>query len=214
MLTGTVLRPERITIPGRFVSLVPLTMDHADAMFSAAAPAELWRYLFDGPYPDRAAFDVHWERKAASVDPLFYSILDARTSAPVGHASLMRIEPSHRVIETGNILYTPVLQRTPGATEVIFLLARYVFEELGYRRFEWKCDSRNEPSRRAALRFGFEFEGIFRQHMIVKGGNRDTAWYSMLDSEWPSRKKAFERWLDPSNFDSEGRQAATLASLR
>jgi RimJ/RimL family protein N-acetyltransferase len=125
----------------------------------------------------------------------------------------MRIEPAHRVIEVGSILFTPRLQRTVGATEAMYLMARHVFENLGYRRYEWKCNVLNAPSRRAALRLGFTFEGIFRQHMIVKGRNRDTAWFSMLDSEWPKRKAAFERWLDPSNFGSEGRQRVSLSAI-
>jgi RimJ/RimL family protein N-acetyltransferase len=139
--------------------------------------------------------------------------VDRATGRAVGYASYLRIEPAHRVIEVGSILYTPLLQRTRGATEAMYLMARYIFEELGYRRYEWKCDSRNEPSRRAAERLGFTFEGIFRQHMIVKGGNRDTAWYSMLDSEWGERKAAFERWLDPGNFDAAGRQRTGLAPV-
>jgi RimJ/RimL family protein N-acetyltransferase len=122
----------------------------------------------------------------------------------------MRIDPVHRGIEVGSILYTPALQRTTGATEAMYLMARHAFEDLGYRRYEWKCNALNQPSRRAALRFGFTFEGIFRQHMIVKGRNRDTAWYSMLDSEWPARKAAFERWLNPANFDAGGRQKTPL----
>jgi RimJ/RimL family protein N-acetyltransferase len=125
----------------------------------------------------------------------------------------MRIEPIHRVIEIGHIMYSTGLQRTAGATEAMYLMSRHVFEELGYRRFEWKCNALNAPSRRAALRLGFAFEGIFRQHMIVKGHNRDTAWFSMLDSEWPARKQAFERWLHPSNFDDMGRQKASLSVL-
>ncbi len=126
----------------------------------------------------------------------------------------MRIEPAHRVIEVGNILYTPALQRTRAATEAMYLLARHIFEDLGYRRYEWKCNALNQPSRRAALRLGFTFEGIFRQHYIVKGRNRDTAWYSMLDSEWPPNKAAFESWLDPSNFDSNGHQIASLSECQ
>jgi RimJ/RimL family protein N-acetyltransferase len=128
-------------------------------------------------------------------------------------AALMRIEPEHPVIEVGSILYTPALQRTRGATETMYLLARHVFEELGYRRYEWKCNALNEASRRAALRLGFTFEGIFRQHMIVKGRRRDTAWFSMLDCEWPVRKAGFERWLDPSNFDANGQQKSSLSVL-
>ncbi|HEY1493772.1 MAG TPA: GNAT family protein, partial [Candidatus Solibacter sp.] len=145
-------------------------------------------------------------------DPLFFTILDAASGEPAGYCSLMRIEPAHRVIEIGNILYLPRLQRTVGATEAMYLMARYVFEKLGYRRYEWKCDALNAPSRRAALRYGFTFEGIFRQHMLVKGKNRDTAWYSMLDTEWGERKRAFEDWLDDGNFDSEGRQKRALSA--
>jgi RimJ/RimL family protein N-acetyltransferase len=125
----------------------------------------------------------------------------------------MRIEPVHRVIEVGSILYSPRLQQTTLATEAMYLMARHVFEDLGYRRYEWKCNALNAPSRRAALRLGFTFEGIFRQHMIVKGRNRDTAWFSMLDSEWPLRKANFERWLDPSNFSTDGRQKVSLSQL-
>jgi RimJ/RimL family protein N-acetyltransferase len=132
---------------------------------------------------------------------------------PVGYASYLRIEPAHRCIEVGSILFTPLLQRTPGATEAMYLMARHVFENLGYRRYEWKCNALNEPSRRAALRLGFTFEGIFRQHMIIKGRNRDTAWYSMLDSEWPARKASFEQWLAPDNFDSHGRQKQSLSGM-
>lgn len=125
----------------------------------------------------------------------------------------MRIEPAHRCLEVGNILYTPVLQQTPGGTEAIYLIARHVFEGLRYRRLEWKCNALHRGSRRAALRYGFQFEGLFRQHMIIKGKNRDTAWFSMLDSEWPQRKANFEAWLDPANFDSDGRQLTSLSML-
>ena len=170
----------------------------------------MWQYLFEGPFADRAAFDLHLHRIAVSEDPLFFAILDESSGAAVGYASYMRIEPVHRVIEVGSILYTPRLQQTTLATEAMYLMARHVFEDLGYRRYEWKCNALNAPSRRAALRLGFTFEGIFRQHMIVKGRNRDTAWFSMLDSEWPVRKANFERWLDPSNFGRDGRQKGAL----
>jgi RimJ/RimL family protein N-acetyltransferase len=195
------------------VRIVPVDPGaHADALYHGShgpGHEDLWRYLFTGPYPDAAQLREYLEQRAAAEDPLFFTILDI-TGAPVGYASLMRIEPAHRVIEIGNILYLPTLQRTAGATEAMYLFARYVFEELGYRRYEWKCDSRNESSRRAALRLGFTFEGIFRQHMIVKGQNRDTAWYSMLDGEWSGRKEAFEKWLDPANFSPDGRQRSSL----
>lgn len=208
--------PERSTLKGRFVALAPLDpRAHAAKLYAASHGAEreeLWRYLFDGPYPDRESFDARLEQMAAGRDPLFFTILD-RTQTPVGYASYMRIEPAHRCIEVGSILFTPALQRTPGATEAMYLMARHVFEDLGYRRYEWKCNALNEPSRRAALRLGFTFEGIFRQHMIIKGRNRDTAWYAMLDGEWPVRKANFERWLAPENFDGDGRQRESLSVL-
>jgi RimJ/RimL family protein N-acetyltransferase len=204
-------RPERVTLPGRHVKIVPLdAAAQAPALYAGSKDAALWRYLFNGPYTDQADFRAWLEAREKSEDPLFFTILDARTSAPRGYCSLMRIEPAHRVIEVGNILYLPHLQRTVGATEAMYLLARYVFEDLQYRRYEWKCDALNAPSRRAALRLGFTFEGIFRQHMIVKGKNRDTAWFSMLDTEWPERKRAFEEWLSPTNFDPEGNQRKSL----
>lgn len=210
-------RPERMTLPGRFVTLVPLEVGHAEALFEAAcgegreAP---WAYLFDGPFTDRAAFADHIASKAASTDPLFYAILDRASGRAVGHATLMRIEPAHRVVEVGNILFAPVLQRTPGATETMALLAGYVFDQLGYRRYEWKCNNLNAPSKAAALRLGFTFEGLFRQHMIVKGRSRDTAWFAMLDSDWPACRSAFAAWLSPDNFDAQGQQRASLAALR
>ena len=210
-------RPVRTTMPGRVVTLAPLDpRAHGDALYEGTrgeAGDRLWQYLFDGPFADRAAFDIHLERIAASEDPLFMAILDSASGNAVGYASYLRIEPIHRVIEVGNILYTPRLQQTALATEAMYLMARHVFEELGYRRYEWKCNALNAPSRRAALRFGFSFEGVFRQHMIVKGRNRDTAWFSMLDSEWPARKANFERWLDPSNFGADGRQKVALSQL-
>ena len=210
-------RPSRTTLPGRTVTLTPLdSQAHGKALYEGIqgeAGEWLWQYLFEGPFADRAAFDVHLRRIAASEDPLFLAILDNATGSAVGYASYMRIEPVHRVIEVGSILYTPRLQQTTLATEAMYLMARHVFEDLGYRRYEWKCNALNAPSRRAALRFGFTFEGVFRQHMIVKGRNRDTAWFSMLNSEWPARKANFERWLDPSNFGADGRQKVALSAL-
>lgn len=210
-------RPDAKRFEGRFVTLVPLQASHADDLFAVAGGgtnAALWDYMPDGPFPEPAAFRDHIARKAQSQDPLFYAILENASGKPVGHATLMRIDTAHRVIETGNILYSPRLQQTPGATECMYLLARHVFEDGGYRRYEWKCNALNAPSRRAAARLGFTFEGEFRQHMIVKGRNRDTAWFSMLDTEWPAVKQAFEAWLAPENFDAAGRQRAGLASFR
>src|SRR5580693_6257300 len=209
-------RPQRVTIEGRYVTIEPLDpAKHTEALWQGlGGPANdsLWLYMPDGPFLDRAAFEAHMQAKAISEDPLFFAIVDKKTGLAVGRSTLMRIDPPNRVIEVGGIIFTGTLQRSRGATEAMYLLARYVFEDLGYRRYEWKCNALNEPSRRAALRLGFQFEGIFRQHMIIKGKNRDTAWFSMLDSEWPARKREFERWLDESNFDSEVIQKTRLNS--
>jgi RimJ/RimL family protein N-acetyltransferase len=208
-------RPRRTTLEGRNVTLTALEAAHADDLWELTrdpANDDLWTYLFDGPYREREAFEASIRTKAASQDYLFYAIVDRASGRAVGFASYLRIEPAHRVIEVGNILFTPALQRSTGATEAMYLMARHVFDDLGYRRYEWKCNALNEPSRRAADRLGFTFEGIFRQHMIVKGRNRDTAWYSMLDSEWPARRAEFERWLDPGNFEG-GKQKTPLHML-
>jgi len=210
-------RPQRTTLAGRIVSLVPLDAEtHADALFQQVRGPEnelLWAYLWDGPFHEAESFCADLRLKSQSEDPLFFCILDNHSQRAVEYASFLRIEPRHRVIEVGNILFTPLLQKTAGATEAMYLMARHVFEGLGYRRYEWKCNALNAPSRSAALRLGFSFEGIFRQHMIIKGRNRDTAWFAMLDSEWPARKAAFERWLDPANFDVQGRQKLSLSDL-
>jgi RimJ/RimL family protein N-acetyltransferase len=210
-------RPERSTFQGRLVTLTPLDpVAHGDALYDATrgeAGDKLWRYLFEGPFPTRADLDLHLQRASTSEDPLFFAILDRASGEALGYASYLRIDPTHRTIEVGSILYAPRLQRTPLATEAMYLMARHIFEDLGYRRYEWKCNALNGPSRKAALRFGFTFEGIFRQHMIIKGRNRDTAWFSILDSEWPVRKANFERWLDPSNFGPDGQQKLSLSAL-
>ena len=204
-------RPQRVVLEGRHVKIVPLdAAAHAAALYAGSRDAELWRYLFNGPYTAESEFRAWIEGREKLEDPLFFTILDRASGAAVGYCSLMRIDPVHRVVEVGGILYLPCLQRTVGATEAMYLLARYVFEDLAYRRYEWKCDALNAPSRTAALRLGFTFEGIFRQHMMVKGKNRDTAWYSMLDTEWEDRKRAFQEWLDPANFDAQGTQKKSL----
>ena len=214
--TRSALRPEPVTLTGRAVTLVPLDAEaHGDSLFAKANGGDKdasWTYLFDGPYTDRAVFKANLAQKALSKDPLFFAILDNASGEAVGYQTLMRIEPVHRVIEVGNILYTPAMQRTIGATEAQYLFARHVFDDLGYRRYEWKCNDLNAPSKRAALRYGFAFEGVFRQHMIVKGHNRDTAWFSMLDHEWPALRAAFERWLAPDNFDAAGVQKTALSA--
>jgi RimJ/RimL family protein N-acetyltransferase len=199
------------------VRVVPLDAErHLDDLFACMGgpqQAHLWTYIFDGPFRDRGAFAEALKKRQGSNDPLFFAVEETKSNRAVGIASYMRIEPAHRVIEVGGIVFSPALQRRPGATEAMYLMARHVFEDLGYRRYEWKCDALNAPSRRAALRLGFTFEGIFRAHMIIKGRNRDTAWFSITDSEWPARKAAFETWLAPGNFDSHGKQKQSLSAL-
>jgi RimJ/RimL family protein N-acetyltransferase len=210
-------RPQPVVLTGRVVTLRPFDLpSQAEALYQATHGPErddLWRYMNEGPFPSLDAFQAAFEKKQSSTDSLFFAIVENATGLPVGQASYLRIEPAHRVIEVGNIVFTPALQRSCGATEAIYLMARHVFEDLGYRRYEWKCNALNQPSRRAALRLGFTFEGIFRQHTIVKGRNRDTAWFSMLDLEWPQRRANFEQWLAPSNFDPDGRQKLSLSHL-
>ncbi|MHB2165398.1 GNAT family N-acetyltransferase [Alsobacter sp. R-9] len=216
--TGPAQRPSRTVLRGRLVHLVPLDpAAHAQALFAETHGADedrIWCYMGDGPFPDLFSFRASLEAKAASVDPLFFAILDAETARPLGYQTLMRIDAANRVIEVGNIVFGRSLQRTPGATEAQYLFARHVFEDLGYRRYEWKCNDLNAPSKAAARRLGFTHEGVFRHHMIIKGRNRDTAWFSMLAEEWPSRKAGFERWLDPANFDAAGAQRVSLAQAR
>jgi RimJ/RimL family protein N-acetyltransferase len=174
---------------------------------------EVWAYLADGPYASEADLRRALEEKQAGKSAVFFGIVPRTSGRVAGYASYMRMDTANGVIEVGNILLSPSLQRTVAATEAMYMMARHVFEDLGYRRYEWKCNANNEPSRRAALRYGFTFEGIFRQHMVIKGRNRDTAWFSMLDSEWPARKVDFETWLDPANFDAAGRQRKSLRQL-
>ena len=210
-------RPQRISLEGRYARLEPLDpARHGDALYDASmAPGaeERFRYLFDSPQ-DRGGFQDWLARSAASEDPLYFAVIDRATGRAEGRQTLMRITPEHGVIEIGNILWGPRIARTRVATEALFLHARHIFEDLGYRRFEWKCNDLNEPSKRAARRFGFTFEGVFRQHIVAKGANRDTAWFSMLDGEWPKLRRAYERWLDPGNFDERGVQKRELAQLR
>lgn len=210
-------RPGRVTLAGRFVTLAPLDAARDAALYEdthGEGEAAIWAYMGDGPFPDAGAFAESLARKAASEDPLFFAVRDNATGRTLGYQTLMRIDTTHRVIEVGNVVYGRRLQRTPASTEAQYLLARYVFDELGYRRYEWKCNDLNAPSKRTAERLGFRFEGVFRQHMIIKGRNRDTAWFSMLDHEWPARKQAFELWLSPDNFDAQGRQRRCLAEIR
>jgi RimJ/RimL family protein N-acetyltransferase len=214
--TAIAMRPQRQTLEGRVVRVEPLNLvAHGDDLYVGTHGDhrdDLWRYLFEGPFPNRASFDVYLQQQAASEDPLFFTVVDKATARAVGQAAYLRAEPIHKVIEVGHIIFTPALQRTIGATEAMFLMAQHVFE-LGYRRYEWKCNALNAPSLQAARRLGFTFEGVFRQHMIVKGRNRDTAWFSMLDSEWAERKANFARWLSADNFDQQGHQKVSLTEL-
>lgn len=207
--------PGDVTLTGRWVTLVPLSAtQHAAALWQAVeGHDEIWQWLGDGPYASEAAFKEALKTKEMETAARFYAIAPAVAGEAAGYASLMRMDAANGVIEVGNVLFSPGLQRTAASTEALFLLAQYVFEELGYRRFEWKCNALNGPSRKAAERLGFNFEGVFHQHMVVKGKNRDTAWYAMLDGEWPARKAAFVSWLAESNFDATGRQKRTLRSF-
>jgi RimJ/RimL family protein N-acetyltransferase len=210
-------RPPRTPMEGRFCRLEPLdAKSHAAALHAAYSEDDgrNWTYLPYGPFPSLEAYSQVVASVQGGEDPVFHAILDLASQRPVGVASYLRIDPPMGVIEVGHLSYAPALQRHAAATEAMYLMMRRVFDELGYRRYEWKCDSLNAPSRRAAERLGFRFEGIFRQAVVVKGRNRDTAWYSILDSEWPALRGAFERWLAPSNFDAQGKQRAKLEALR
>ena len=207
-------RPGPVKLAGRYGSVVRLDARRdADSLWLALRGDDrVWTYMSYGPFAAESQFAGWLAERETLTDPYSYAVLDGSGRA-IGIATLMSIRPDMRVIEVGNILYSPALQRTPLGTEAQYLLARYAFETLGYRRYEWKCDSLNAPSRRAAARYGFRFEGVFRQHMIVKGRNRDTAWFSITDGEWPQCKANFERWLAPENFDREGRQKISLTAL-
>ena len=206
--------PEPVVLTGRYGRIEKLDPDrHGAGLWDAFRDRpEIWDYMPYGPFADAQAFRSWIAGRAELTDPYVYAIVDPDSRA-LGIAALMAIRPHLGVIEIGHIAYAPALQRTRLGTEAQYLFARYAFETLGYRRYEWKCNALNTASRQAALRYGFSFEGIFRQHMIVKGKNRDTAWFSILDSEWPLRKAAFERWLAPDNFDADGRQKSSLAAL-
>jgi RimJ/RimL family protein N-acetyltransferase len=201
---------------GRRCRLEPLDAGrHADSLFEAFAEdreGRNWTYLPYGPFESRAQYTSWLQDAARSEDPLFFTILAPR--GPVRVASYLRIDPAMGVIEVGHLNYSPALQRTAAATEAMYLMMRRAFDELGYRRYEWKCDSFNLPSRAAAERLGFRYEGTFRQAVVVKGRNRDNAWFSITDGEWPRIRGAFEAWLDPSNFESDGTQRKRLEDLR
>lgn len=210
--------PRHANIEGRYCRLEPVDAErHGPDLFAAhtAAPdGRAWTYLFQEPFALYEAYCAHLERMQTSRDPLFFVVVDSRTQRAVGYLGLMRIDPAHGVIEVGHINYSPLVQRTPAATEAQYLLMKLVFDTLGYRRYEWKCDSLNAPSRRAAQRLGFTFEGVFRQAVVYKGRSRDTAWFSIIDSEWSAIKAALETWLSPDNFSSDGTQRVSLTDIR
>ncbi|MCY1277219.1 Acetyltransferase (GNAT) domain protein [compost metagenome] len=213
-----VAMPARESISGRYVNLEPLDpARHGDDLWTALQGPDsdpvLWDYLPYGPFPERAGFDAWIAGNAASADPQFFAVIDKASQRCVGLLSFLRITPKDGCIEIGHIAFGRVMQRSPGSTEAVYLLAKRAFD-LGYRRLEWKCNSLNARSMRAAERLGFTYEGTFRQHMVVKDRNRDSAWFSILDSEWPVRQRAFEEWLSGENFDEQGRQKRRLEDLR
>ena len=210
--------PARTALRGRYVLVRPLDSESdVERLYAASHPPAgdlaIWTYLPDGPYDNAEAMREALVAQAASDDPLFFTLASLPAERPSGVASYLRITPQFGVIEIGHIWFGTPMQQTTSATEAIYLLARHALDDLGYRRLEWKCDALNAASRRAADRFGFTFEGIFRKHMVVKGRSRDTAWYAIVDDDWPRIRTGFERWLAPDNFDASGRQRGRLADL-
>lgn len=213
-------RPERTVQEGRFVRIEPLDpVRHLDGLFNETSVADTdadrrFTWLFEVPPASREELRVWMEKVAVSPDPLFYTLIDKASGRVAGRQALMRIDQNFGVIEIGNIYWGPTIARKPAATEALYLAARHVFDDLGYRRFEWKCNNDNAPSKKAAIRFGFQHEGVFRQHMVAKGLNRDTAWFAMIDKDWPALRAGYEAWLAPDNFDAEGRQIRRLEECR
>jgi RimJ/RimL family protein N-acetyltransferase len=211
--------PPRAVLQGRFVCLEPLDPTrHGDDLWQAlqgpdSDPAQ-WQYMPYGPFSERGAFDTWLSGHAASGDPLFFSVIDLRQQRAVGLLSLMRIAPADGCIEIGHVIFGAPMQRSPASTEAVYLLAKLALATLGYRRLEWKCDAANARSMQAAKRLGFSYEGLFRQHMVRKGRNRDTAWYSIIDREWPVLANSFERWLAADNFNAYGQQKQRLEDMR
>lgn len=209
--------PTGVTLTGRLCRLEPVDpARHAADLYAAyrsGADHRGWTYMMAGPFEREEDYRAYAETIAQSTDPRHYAVIDLASGKAVGTLSLMRIDPNHGVIEVGNVMFSPLMQQTPISTEAQFLLMAYVFDDLHYRRYEWKCDALNAPSRTTAARLGFSFEGIFRQAVIYKGRSRDTAWFSIIDSEWPKLKTAFTRWLAADNFDADGRQKRSLKSL-
>lgn len=210
------LTPPRATLTGRFCRIEPLNVErHAADLYAANSldtEGRIWTYMAYGPFVDMATYVTWMTRACQSTDPLFHAIIDAATDKAVGAASYLRIDPTNGAIEVGGIVFSPLLQRTPAATEAMYLMMQNAFA-LGYRRYEWKCDSLNAPSRTAAQRLGFSYEGLFRQAIIYKGRSRDTAWYAIIDKEWPALQAAYTQWLAPDNFTASGEQRVRLTDL-
>lgn len=210
-------RPERIALEGRYCRLEPISASrHRQQLFKASTPpdaAKRFRYLFDPVIKTMEDMDQWLAKAEKSDDPLAFAVIDKRTGRCEGRQTLMRITPEQQSIEIGNIYWGPAISRTPVTTEANYLFAKYAFDDLGYRRYEWKCDALNAPSRRAAERFGFTYEGLFRRAVINKGRTRDTTWFAMISEEWPNLKQAYEKWLSPDNFGAEGQQKKALGVL-
>lgn len=210
-------RPQRVVLEGRFCRLEPLSLRHADALFAAyrqAADTRSWAWLLREPEKTVEEYRQWIASVEALQDPLHFAVIDKHSGQPVGSLALMRIDPNNGVMEVGYVHFSPQLSGTPASTEAQWLLMRYAFDTLGYRRYEWKCNSLNEPSRNAALRLGFQYEGRFRQALVIKGHNRDTDWFSIIDAEWPGLDRAFQAWLAADNFSADGQQRRSLATFR
>ncbi|WP_437889686.1 GNAT family N-acetyltransferase [Phytobacter sp. V91] len=218
-LTGWLPRPfpQRVILEGQYCRLEPLRVESAAALFAAYSlngDGRSWTWLLREPDNDVGSFTAWVASVCELQDPIHFAVIDKQTQSPVGTLALMRIDAKNGVIEVGHVHFSPLLTRTPASTEAQWLLMRYAMETLGYRRYEWKCNSLNEPSRRAALRLGFQFEGRFRQALVIKGHNRDTDWFSVIDSDWPQLDKALRKWLAADNFTADGKQRYSLESLR
>lgn len=205
--------PQRIILGGNYVRLEPIAIHHAADLYAASigeGVPERYRWLYEYPPATQADIETWINSVALLHDQTFVAVVDKASGRAVGRQAWLRIFPDHASIEIGGVYWGPAMARSRLATEALFLFARHAFDDLGYRRFEWKCNNLNEPSKAAALRFGFQYEGLFRQDRIVKGQNRDTAWYSIIDSEWPALRSEYERWLAPDNFDADGKQKTKL----
>ncbi|MDZ4310880.1 MAG: GNAT family protein [Cypionkella sp.] len=210
-------RPEAVPLEGRYVRLEKLEARHAEELYAASAILDAdakFTWLPENPPEDLSSFRAWVEKVSASTDPIYFAIIDKATGKVAGRQTLMRIDAANGAVEIGNIYWGPLIARKAAATEALFLFAQYAFDTLGYRRFEWKCNNDNVPSKKAALRFGFQYEGLFRQHFVIKGLNRDTAWFAMIDKDWVKLKPAYEAWLAPENFDANGGQKRRLEDIR